>query len=633
MARQLWRWDLSGSIGPAQVRCDHEGKLAGIVTCEWMPGQIRKCSVFARNDETGGSAQALGTISERSQRGEGCRFGRGELLLRCLEPKEIDKRCLAGFTVLAGSLADSLGRALDVEDVVGNLERITDVITKRAERLALRRAGAAEAGAGLTGKTDQRPGLHALQMLDVGSIRGFRLAEFVALQVEALTADHTRWPGRPGERSHQLRSHRGIRMGALPSQQFECERQQRIAHQNGGPVVECSPYGWFAAAKSVIVHRWQVVVNERIAMYAFERRRRGNRAIAADAEQTGGLHDQERAKALATAERGMSHAVAQAHWHIAAAVDFRCQKRFGQCGIAGKAVDKRRRCHVLAHRTRYIGVAGDEKCRLRPRTVAPPPARPRTNRMCMLSNDFPATNIDRRATAAACAVDALYFGALGLLAAAAAFAVVTSALALTIRFVNPPTSAFMLRHGLAGGEIAQTWVPLDRISPHVVRAVIASEDAGFCRHGGVAWGALGQAVRAAERNRSLNVPGASTISMQVIKNLFLWRERSLLRKGLEVAMTPVMEFYLPKRRILEIYLNIAEWGSGIFGAEQAARHHFSRPASRLNRQQAALLAAALPNPRLRRAGRPGPGTRRSARRVLARAEHLAASTACVRAAK
>jgi monofunctional biosynthetic peptidoglycan transglycosylase len=200
------------------------------------------------------------------------------------------------------------------------------------------------------------------------------------------------------------------------------------------------------------------------------------------------------------------------------------------------------------------------------------------------------------------------------------------ALIAGFRFVDPPATAFTLAHSLSGGRVDQQWVTLARMSPHLVRAVIASEDAKFCSHRGID---IGEIEAAIERARGGIPRGASTISMQVIKNLFLWKGKSYLRKAIEVPLTIVMELMWPKSRILEVYLNIAEWGPGVYGAEAAARFHFAKPAARLNEREAALLAVALPNPALRDAGDPGPGTQRLAARIEARVRALGRSTLCV----
>ncbi len=224
-----------------------------------------------------------------------------------------------------------------------------------------------------------------------------------------------------------------------------------------------------------------------------------------------------------------------------------------------------------------------------------------------------------------CIVPALWHGVRWLAVGALTFIAVATVALAVFRFVDPPGSAVMLWHRLSGIEVRQRWVAIERISPALIRAVIASEDARFCQHWGIDTRELARALRTAERRRSLDIRGASTISMQVVKNLFLWQDKSLLRKGLELAITPLMEVMWPKRRIMEVYLNIAEWAPGVFGAESAARHHFKRSARHLTNTQAALLAAALPNPRRRQAGRPGLKTRRKARIVRARARSIDAA--------
>lgn len=189
-------------------------------------------------------------------------------------------------------------------------------------------------------------------------------------------------------------------------------------------------------------------------------------------------------------------------------------------------------------------------------------------------------------------------------------------LLLVYRFANPPGSTLMALESFnSGGDVARTWVPLNAISPNLIRAVVASEDNRFCRHRGVDWGAISEAI---DRAGEDGPRGASTISMQTAKNLFLWNSRSYLRKAIEIPITYAMELAWSKRRILEIYLNIVEWGPGVYGAEAAARYHFNKSAARLSLDEAALLAAALPDPLGRDAGNPGAMTARLAARLRRR---------------
>ena len=204
----------------------------------------------------------------------------------------------------------------------------------------------------------------------------------------------------------------------------------------------------------------------------------------------------------------------------------------------------------------------------------------------------------------------------------AALVVAVLALVVAYRWVNPPISTLMLGQMIAGTAIERTWVPLNRISPQLIRAVVLSEDGRFCAHGGIDWRALKDAI-AHDR-------GGSTITMQVVKNLFLWPSRSYVRKAIEIALAYLVEALWPKERILEIYLNIAEWGDGVFGAEAAARTHFTKPALRLTTQEAALMVVALPSPLERSPGLPSAATSRLAGRLLLRMATSRIDLACVR---
>jgi len=184
-------------------------------------------------------------------------------------------------------------------------------------------------------------------------------------------------------------------------------------------------------------------------------------------------------------------------------------------------------------------------------------------------------------------------------------------------FFDPPATILMLQRAAEGQTIRHTPVPLSRISPHVVRAVIAAEDGNFCTHHGFDVEAIQRAMEA--NARSDRVRGGSTISQQTAKNLFLWPERSWVRKGLETYFTALIEFMWPKERIMEAYLNAAEWGDGLFGIEAAAQARFGVAAKDLTPLQAARLAAVLPNPNRWRADNPGPYVRRRSAMLVSRA--------------
>jgi monofunctional biosynthetic peptidoglycan transglycosylase len=185
--------------------------------------------------------------------------------------------------------------------------------------------------------------------------------------------------------------------------------------------------------------------------------------------------------------------------------------------------------------------------------------------------------------------------------------------------VGHPVSTLMAWRFLTGAPVSRPWIDFTAISPALPRSVVASEDAKFCSHHGVDWDALRDVIDDAEDGEVSR--GGSTITQQVAKNLFLWPGRSVVRKALEIPLALWIDQVLPKQRILEIYLNIAELGpSGQFGAEAGALYAFGRPASALSPREAALLAAILPNPVRRSARNPGPGVRRLAGTYMARAQ-------------
>ncbi len=182
-----------------------------------------------------------------------------------------------------------------------------------------------------------------------------------------------------------------------------------------------------------------------------------------------------------------------------------------------------------------------------------------------------------------------------------------------------PVSALMAWRWVSGENVERRWVDLANHSPSLKRSVVASEDAKFCRHGGIDWTSLKTAIDDARDGDAAG--GGSTITQQVAKNLFLWPGRSVIRKGLEIPLAMWIDLVLPKARILEIYLNIAEWGpSGQFGAEAGSHYAFAKASRDLSRREAALMAAILPNPVTRSAKSPGPGVRRLAATYIARAQ-------------
>ncbi|SDA75201.1 monofunctional biosynthetic peptidoglycan transglycosylase [Sinorhizobium sp. NFACC03] len=195
-----------------------------------------------------------------------------------------------------------------------------------------------------------------------------------------------------------------------------------------------------------------------------------------------------------------------------------------------------------------------------------------------------------------------------------------------VEFVHP-VSTLMLRDLVLLRGYDRQWVDFENISPVLVQSVMMSEDGQFCAHDGVDWGQMRGVVEDALEGESTR--GASTIPMQTVKNLYLWNGRSFLRKGMELPLAVAADFVWSKRRMMEIYLNVAEWGDGIYGIEAAARHHFGVSAAKLSRRQAALLAVSLPNPKERNVGKPGRGLKRLANLIERRASRSGGYITCL----
>ncbi|NLO20360.1 MAG: monofunctional biosynthetic peptidoglycan transglycosylase [Ignavibacteria bacterium] len=203
----------------------------------------------------------------------------------------------------------------------------------------------------------------------------------------------------------------------------------------------------------------------------------------------------------------------------------------------------------------------------------------------------------------------IFFWILKLLGAFFLLSILT---VLVYKFVNPPFTPLMLIRVVEGaldGElvgVSKEWKDYDDISKNVFRAVISSEDAKFLKHGGFDWKAIENAKKYNEKFKGKKVRGASTISMQTAKNVFLWQSRNYVRKALEAYFTVLIEYIWGKKRILEVYVNVIEMGAGVYGIEAASQKYFQKSASDLTKREAALIAAILPNPRYRSAASPTP---------------------------
>lgn len=203
--------------------------------------------------------------------------------------------------------------------------------------------------------------------------------------------------------------------------------------------------------------------------------------------------------------------------------------------------------------------------------------------------------------------------------------------ALTVIYAVPfvhPVSTPMLSDTVTLNGYDRRWVDLEDIAPSLIHSVAMSEDGRFCSHHGIDLGALNEVIEDALDGE--RVRGASTIPMQTVKNLYLWRGRSYIRKAIEAPLAIMFDLILPKKRIMEIYLNIAEWGPGIYGVEAAARRHFGRPAAKLTMRQSALLAVTLPDPKSRNPARPTKKLNRLASIVRKRVGATTGHIACFR---
>ena len=203
-------------------------------------------------------------------------------------------------------------------------------------------------------------------------------------------------------------------------------------------------------------------------------------------------------------------------------------------------------------------------------------------------------------------------------------------LTLVYTVVPPPVTTMMLWKRFEGNAIDYRWRPLADTSQNLVRSVVTAEDARICEHAGIDWVVFRTVAMEALENEDGPSRGGSTITQQVAKNLFLWPSRSYVRKALELPLALWIDFIWSKRRIVEVYINTAEWAPGVYGAEAAAQYHFRKSGKALTKGQAAQLAAALPNPAVRNAGKPGPKVRKQARTIRRRVTSTMPYLHCLR---
>lgn len=205
-----------------------------------------------------------------------------------------------------------------------------------------------------------------------------------------------------------------------------------------------------------------------------------------------------------------------------------------------------------------------------------------------------------------------------------------AALILLYRVVPVPGTPLMVLRAIEGAGWEYSWRPIDRIAPVLARAALAAEDQSFCTHHGFDTKALREAWEDYLEDDGGTLRGGSTISQQTTKNLLLWPGRDWVRKGLEAWLTIYIEALWPKQRIMEVYLNVVEWGRGVYGAEAAAKHHFGKTAATLSPSEAARLAAVLPSPLRWSASKPGPYVLRRSETLQGRAARLGELAACLK---
>jgi monofunctional glycosyltransferase len=215
-----------------------------------------------------------------------------------------------------------------------------------------------------------------------------------------------------------------------------------------------------------------------------------------------------------------------------------------------------------------------------------------------------------------------------MLRISAAVALLPAVTTLIFAVIPLPITPLMVIRAIDGVPITKSWVAIDEMAVALQRSVIVAEDATFCVHHGFETEALRKAWDSYQRGGRLR--GGSTITMQTAKNVYLWPDRTFVRKGLEAWLTVYLETLWTKRRTLEVYLNVAEWGPGIYGAQAAARHHFNKNAADLSDHEAALLAAVLPSPRRWSASKPGPYVRTRAETIQYRAARIGDGDDCLK---
>lgn len=561
--------------------------------------------VFPVGDEGGCFNENGGALAIGGKKGGCLLYEAGQLGFRPGLPLQGDQRALAAGGVLAGCLAHGLGIGGEIQKIIGDLEGAADDFPEAAHaRPVLGRSGG-EDRASLTGKAHEGAGLHRLKGDDVLLLRLLPLGG----QIERLTADHAARTGGTGKGQHQRHllavGERCLGRG----DDVEGNGLKRIAGQNGSCLVIGDVHGRLAASHVVVIHGGQIIVDEGIAMQTFEGCADAGCGQRTAAEDGSTFHHEKGPQALSAVQCSMAHggekpggagdfvrlggvredalkklsdargAVAQALIESLFVAHTRCLTWSGMAcnGKAACGTGLGRPCGLcVPSGAAWLdgGVDGNGELKI-------DEARPVRRRPAL----WPKGRLRLAMTVFGLFVLAPYM----------------LILVYAVPFVRPVSTLMLADLAMLRGYDRQ-WVALKDMSPNLVRAVMMSEDGQYCTHSGVDWTQMRSVVSSALDGEATR--GASTIPMQTAKNLFLWNGRSFVRKALELPLALFSDVLWSKRRTMEIYLNVAEWGPGIYGAEAAAQHHFNVPAAKLTLRQATLLAVSLPNPALRMASRP-----------------------------
>lgn len=394
--------------------------------------------------------------------------------------------------------------------------------------------------------------------------------------------------------------------------------------------------GGFATTKIVIVHRGQVVMDQRIAVHALDGGRGLRRCGRIGIEQGSRLHDQKRPQPLPAIEHSVPHRGQQPFWPrdlsvARALVKDRVERLFH---LAGPQRQNRleivlSQCvHGAAMAANVIAVKPACADRALRRLAVSLYAVRGSNRSGVKVVEEPEIVVEPRQKKRRAPRRRLRRWLLRGFIALVAIGMLP--LALTLLYAVPgvrPVSTLMIVDTLTLRGFDRQWVPLDEMGPNIVNAVTMSEDGQFCFHRGIDVGEFRALVEEALAGQATR--GGSTITMQTVKNLYLWHGRSYVRKAIELPLAVYFDAVLSKKRIMEIYLNIAEWAPGVYGAEAGARHHFGVSARQLTPRQAALMAVTLPNPAARNPANPTANLNRVANTIERRARGAGAYVRCL----